>query len=464
MKKVIVSLFLSLFIVVPWVIADDPVNGPMPGEMVIPMPNLDRPAVDGPDLSYLAPPAPMAASQEIIDLLEQVDVNLLMSYLQDLVDFGPRVTGNAACVAAEEYIFNEFASMGLDVSFRPWSNSGYNGRNVEATIHGTGGINDPIYIVCGHMDSVSGSPGADDNGSGSAATLALAHLLSNYSFESTIRFVTFSGEEQGLLGSNRYASWCKSNGDNIVGVLNMDMTGFATSAYDMTHIKVYHDTASNWLLTYTDNVAQTYHDTIDLTVVPSGYTWGSDHSSFWDVGYNALFYHEYNFNDYYHSPQDIIFNMNLPYYVKCTQLTFATLLELAGPFEPAVLKPDAATLSARHGGTINFSLNAGADHGGRNYVLLATSSGTAPGTPLPGGLATLPLNWDGLTDMVWLNLNTPVFTDFLGVLDVDGLATAQLNAPGQLPLSLVGLVMHFAFASNNPWDFVSNPVSIKFVD
>lgn len=464
MKKVTVAVFLSLFLIVPFVMADDPVNGPMPGDMVIPMPNLDRPVADGPDLSYLAPPAPMAASQEIIDLLELVDVNLLLGYLQDLVDFGPRVTGNQACKDAEDYIYDQFESMGLDVQFHNWSNSGYNGRNVEATIHGTGGLNDPIYIVCGHMDSVPGSPGADDNGSGTAATMAMAHLLSNYTFTSSIRFVTFSGEEQGLLGSNKYASWCKNNGDNIKGVLNMDMTGFALTSYDMTHIKVYHDTASNWLVNYTDNVAQTYHATIDLTVIPSGYTWGSDHSSFWDVGYHALFYHEYNFNDYYHSPQDIIFNMNLPYFVKCTQLTFATLLELAGPFEPAMLKPDAATLSARDGGTINFSLDAGSDNGGRNYVLLGSTTGTAPGTALPGGLATLPLNWDLFTDVVWQNVNTPLFTDFLGVLDANGLAQAQLNAPGQLPLSLVGMVMHFAFASNNPWDFVSNPVGIKFVD
>ena len=58
--------------------------------------------------------------------------------------------------------------------------------------------NDEIYVVCAHFDSVSGAPGADDDGSGVAAFLACAYLMSQYEFNHTIRFVGFSGEEQGL--------------------------------------------------------------------------------------------------------------------------------------------------------------------------------------------------------------------------------------------------------------------------
>jgi hypothetical protein len=88
-------------------------------------------------------------------------------------------------------------------------------------------------------------------------------------------------------------------------------------------------------------------------------------------------------------------------------------------------------------------------------------SGTDPGTPLPGGITTLPLNWDVFTDFVIALINTPVFLNFLGTLDVTGCAAAQMNAP-PIP-GFSGVTMHYAYALNNPWDFVSNPVAIEIV-
>lgn len=115
---------------------------------------------------------------------------------------------------------------------------------------------------------------------------------------------------------------------------------------------------------------------------------------------------------------------------------------------------------AQTGGTVDFKLHAGAVNGGRNYILLGTVSGTAPGFPLPGGFAVLPINWDPFTDLVLAFINTPVFMDFLGQLDANGQAFAQLNAP-PLPANAVGLEMDFAYALNNPWDCASNPVKIR---
>jgi len=104
----------------------------------------------------------------------------------------------------------------------------------------------------------------------------------------------------------------------------------------------------------------------------------------------------------------------------------------------------------------------GASYQGRNYLVLAGVTGTSPGTPLPGGLATLPLNWDAVTDLVLQNVNFPAFANFLGVLDANGQAQATLTV-ADLPLSTVGFILHFAYACNNPWDFVSNAASIKVV-
>jgi len=112
------------------------------------------------------------------------------------------------------------------------------------------------------------------------------------------------------------------------------------------------------------------------------------------------------------------------------------------------------------GGVVDYFLDAGPSNAGRTYLLLATVSGTSPGIPLPGGYATLPLNWDMLTDLVLIYLNTPMFANFTGTLDTLGQSMAQLDAP---PTALVGPVMHFAYTMNMPFDFASNAVSVQFV-
>jgi photosystem II stability/assembly factor-like uncharacterized protein len=115
------------------------------------------------------------------------------------------------------------------------------------------------------------------------------------------------------------------------------------------------------------------------------------------------------------------------------------------------------------GGTVNFDLIADAGNANRNYLLLGGVSGTMPGTPMPGGMVTLPLNWDALTDAILLSLGSPVFAGFIGQLDGSGYAQAQLN---MVPVSprYVGTVMHFAFVLNNPYDFASNAVEVKLVN
>jgi hypothetical protein len=125
------------------------------------------------------------------------------------------------------------------------------------------------------------------------------------------------------------------------------------------------------------------------------------------------------------------------------------------------LEADAFTLSAGTGGTIHFTLNGGLTNAGRNYLLLGSTQGTVPGIRLPGGYATLPLNWGPLTDFILLHLNTALFSGFLGELNASGSAPAQLNMP-PLP-GAAGIAMHYAFCLNNPFDFVSHPVEIEIV-
>jgi hypothetical protein len=121
---------------------------------------------------------------------------------------------------------------------------------------------------------------------------------------------------------------------------------------------------------------------------------------------------------------------------------------------------DSATLPEA-GGTVHFVLDATPDMGNRNYLVLGSVSGTSPGIPLPGGLVTLPLNWDPFTTLLMGLVNTPVFDDFMGTLNVDGKALASLNLPSTT--NTAGIVMYYAYCLNKPYDFVSNPVEVEIV-
>jgi len=126
---------------------------------------------------------------------------------------------------------------------------------------------------------------------------------------------------------------------------------------------------------------------------------------------------------------------------------------------PLALTADKNAISASTGGVVNFALSAGSMNAGRSYLLFGGVTGTNPGTPLPGGAVVLPLNWDAVTNIIILNLNSPIFTNFLGALDNMGSAKAQFNMP-PAPRPFVGTTFHFAYALANPFDFVSNAVAV----
>lgn len=114
------------------------------------------------------------------------------------------------------------------------------------------------------------------------------------------------------------------------------------------------------------------------------------------------------------------------------------------------------------GGTVDFQVDAGPEHAGRGYLLLGSVTGTVPGTPLPGGQAVLPLNWDGFTNLVVAFTNTPAFQGFLGTLDGLGRAAPRLDTLGPIP-GTAGITLYFAYTLDAPWEFTSNPVEIQVV-
>jgi len=323
-------------------------------------------------------------NDNIATLISQLDEDIYLGFLENLVSFGPRVSSTPACEDAAEYIYNEFVSMGLETRYQSWEDYELFGNNVEATLPGIDETSDEIYVICAHYDSVPGSPGADDDGSGTVAVMSAAYLMSNYSFNHTIKFVTFSGEEQGLYGSYYYVQEAVENNYNIAGVLNLDMIGFALSETDEDKIRVFEGDFSQDLLEITTEVSVDYADIFDLEIIPSGYSRGSDHYYFWQAGYDAIFYIEHNFNDYYHSQDDIIENMNIGYALEVTQLAIGSLAELAEIISiDAPEKPDAP--EGELNGKINIEYN---------Y--------TAVTTDLQNDQIYYLFDWDDGTDSGWL--------------------------------------------------------------
>ena len=268
-------------------------------------------------------------SADIIEMIRQVNITTLRKHVQTIQGFGPHKTGSQALELVGQYIYNELISTQLPVEYLEWHQKKFSGKNIVATLQGTGSA-DGVVIVCAHYDSVGVSPGADDDGSGVSIVLMLATIMSSYSFNSTVKFILFSGEEQGKLGSGVYAKAVKKNADNIVGVLALDKVGYAVTAEEGQKVVHHSNIESKWMVDLSSSVADTYHEYIDLEILRWSQDPGSDHVSFVNEGYSGTDFVRYGVNPFYHTSEDTIEHMNLTYLTKVCNLTLATVTTLAG--------------------------------------------------------------------------------------------------------------------------------------
>lgn len=149
----------------------------------------------------------------------------------------------------------------------------------------------PIVYIGAHMDTVVGSHGASDNGSGSSIMLELARILGSYSLNTEVRVGAWGAEEQGIRGSKHHASsvMTQDERDRTIGAWNMDMagTGYAGAPgqeFGFWGLTVDGDTVdNNPVLDLADKVSQLAGHG-DLKV---GQVGRSDHQSFRDVGIPA---------------------------------------------------------------------------------------------------------------------------------------------------------------------------------
>ncbi|MGD9612866.1 MAG: M28 family peptidase [Kiritimatiellia bacterium] len=238
--------------------------------------------------------------------------------------------------------YERFTALGLQTSYRGWTNGGMVNRNVVGVRPGTTAPAQ-IVVVCAHIDDMPATgdaPGADDNASGSVAVFAAAEIMATRSFERTLRFVIFTGEEQGLLGSERYAQAAQAAGDDVVAVLNLDMLGWDGNGDN--RLKLYVRPASDPGHAGDRDIAATFTNVVRTYGLRSGLApeiaaevsdW-SDHYSFQSRGYPAICAIEEDvddFNPYYHTANDTLARLNLPYYTRFVKAVVGTAAHLAQP-------------------------------------------------------------------------------------------------------------------------------------
>ncbi|KYK23223.1 hypothetical protein AYK25_10240 [Thermoplasmatales archaeon SM1-50] len=268
-------------------------------------------------------------SSDIIKMIQEVNTSTLRKHVQTIQDFGPHKTGSESLKLVGDYIYNQLISTTLPVEYFEWSTRKFFGKNIIATLEGTSKA-DGVVIVCAHYDSIEISPGADDDASGVAIVLQLAKIMSTYTFNSTIKFILFSGEEQGKLGSSVYAKATKTNKENIIGVLALDKVGYAVTADEGRKVVHHSNSESDWMVDISIKMTETYRQYIDLEVLRWSQDPASDHLSFVNEGYHGTDFVRYAVNPFYHTSEDRIEHMNLTYLTKVCNLTLATLSTIAG--------------------------------------------------------------------------------------------------------------------------------------
>jgi hypothetical protein len=238
---------------------------------------------------------------------------------------------------AADYIEQKLQSYGLTVTNQSFSSTG---RNVYAVQPGNEFPNQS-FMICAHYDDMpSGSiaPGADDNGSGTAAVLEAARIFSGYSFPYTIIYALWDEEEQGLIGSEYYATQAQIAGDSLLGVINLDMIAYDSNNDGNADLNT-KSVANSYNLR--DKMLENnslYGINLDLDVIDPGPPY-SDHASFWDHGFSAILLIEddNDFHAYYHTVNDLLTYYNIPYFEKMAKLAFSTLATFALNLELKIL-------------------------------------------------------------------------------------------------------------------------------
>lgn len=275
----------------------------------------------------------------VVGLLEEVQASNITSTVQHLENYGTRDAYTSSSIEAQNWIKQEFENLGLEVELQNFNMPGGSASdNVIATLTGTK-YPDEYIVTGGHYDSYSNSsaaPGADDNASGTAGVMEIARILSQYTFDRTIIFCAFSGEEYGLYGSAAYAQAAAQQGMDIHGYFNLDMIAYLQPG-SYIHTDLIYPPSAQELADFYTEVSQVYLP--DFSIEAGMLTGGdSDHTSFNNNGFMGIFPFEDsdNYSPYIHTANDLVGNSynNEEQAAVFTQASLAAIATMANRLNP----------------------------------------------------------------------------------------------------------------------------------
>ncbi|KXH84210.1 M28 family peptidase [Chryseobacterium kwangjuense] len=253
------------------------------------------------------------------DLVSQTNIT---TNLQEFSNFGIKTTGSVNNTNTLNWLKNKYTAFGYSASQiveDPFTFGSTSSKNLVITKTGTVYPNKYV-IICGHYDTITG-PGTNDNGSGTSVILEVARILKDVPTEYSIKFIHFSGEEQGLYGSSHYANNIAYQSGvkklDIKLVFNLDQVG-GKQGNTNTKIICERDTsgqsgnnaASN---TVTQQLATCTTLYSPLTTSISN-AYSSDYMPFEKKGYTITGFYEYTRSYTEHTVNDTFANVD-PVYV-----------------------------------------------------------------------------------------------------------------------------------------------------
>ena len=376
---------------------------------------------------------------EIEAMVKEISPDSLKSYINKMVSFGTRSTLSSTTDkkrgigAAREWVvqmFKEFgkASNGRLTAYvdtttlqpdRRRIDVAINLGNAMAILKGTDPSDDRIYLISGHLDSrvtdvmnrTADAPGANDDGSGVAAVMECARIMSKRNFPATIVFLAVSGEEQGLLGANFLAEKMKAQNWNLDAMLNNDIMGSnnsnETNIINNTKVRVFseafsavdtgrvlqnirsqgleNDGKTRQLARYVKEIGERYVDNLEVVMIYRNdrFLRGGDHTPFVQRGYAAVRITEMNEN-FNHQHQDLrtekgvvygdlVEFMDFEYLRKNTGINLASLANLAkAPSKPQDVVVEVRNLS--NSTTLNWKASKNGKPKGYYVLMRETTS------------------------------------------------------------------------------------------
>ena len=271
------------------------------------------------------------------DRVNQTTQNNINSYLTEFATFGVKTTGSTNNNNAFNWLKNKYLAFGYTAAQISENAFTYNGATTKNLILTKTGTKYPniFVIVCGHYDTIAG-PGVNDNGSGTSVILEMARILKDVPTEYSIKFINFTGEEQGLRGSQNYVNTVVNATNpkmNIKVVFNIDQVGGVagevnntiTCERDTNNTPSTNNAASNTVTQELMNCVGLYSP----LQTNLSYAYGSDYMPFQSNGEVITGFYEFNESTRPHSASDTYANMDPVFVFNVTKAALGAVQHFA---------------------------------------------------------------------------------------------------------------------------------------